>query len=91
MQFEWDPQKATSNFRKHGVSFREAASVFQDTLSTTYPDSDHSIGESRYVTIGLSRYGQLLVVAHTERGNLIRIISARRASRNEQRFYEASD
>lgn len=91
MQFEWNPQKATSNFQKHGVSFWEAATVFQDALSITYPDSDHSIGESRYVMIGLSRYGQLLVVAHAERGNRIRIISARRATRNEQRFYEESN
>lgn len=91
MQFEWNPQKATSNFQKHGVSFREAATVFQDALSITYPDSDHSIGENRYVMIGLSRYGQLLVVAHAERGNRIRIISARRATRNEQRFYEESN
>ena len=91
MQFEWDPQKATSNFQKHSVSFREAATVFQDALSITYPDSSHSIGESRYVMIGLSRYGQLLVVAHAERGNHIRIISARRATRNEQRFYEENN
>ncbi|PZD74024.1 hypothetical protein C1752_01566 [Acaryochloris thomasi RCC1774] len=91
MQFEWDPQKAIINFQKHGVSFREASTVFQDTLSMTYPDQDHSTGESRYVMIGLSRYGQLLVIAHTERANRIRIISARRATRNEQRFYEEDD
>lgn len=82
MQFEWDFQKATRNFQKHGFSFREAAMVFQDALSMTYPDSDHSIGESRYIMIGISRYGQLLVVAYAERGNRIRIISARRATRN---------
>ena len=88
MEFEWDPLKATSNVQKHNVSFQEAATVFQDVLSVTFPDPDHSIGESRYVMIGLSRYGQLLVVAHTERGDRIRIISARRTTRNEQRFYE---
>lgn len=91
MQFEWDPQKATINFQKHGVSFREAATVFQDMLSMTYPDPAHSTGERRYIMIGLSRYNQLLVIAHTERGNRIRIISARRATRNEQRFYESSN
>ena len=88
MEFEWDPRKASINLQKHTVSFHEAATVFQDPLSATYPDPDRSIGERRYVTIGLSRYGQLLVVAHTERGDLIRIISARRTTRKEQRFYE---
>lgn len=88
MEFEWDPLKATSNVQKHNVSFQEAATVFQDALSVTFPDPDHSMGESRYVIIGLSQYGQLLVVAHTERGDRIRIISARRTTQNEQRFYE---
>lgn len=88
MEFEWDPRKANINLQKHNVSFQEAATVFRDSLSVTFPDPDHSIGERRYVIIGLSRYGQLLVVAHTERGDLIRIISARRATRKEQRFYE---
>ncbi|MGH2414702.1 MAG: BrnT family toxin [Microcystaceae cyanobacterium] len=88
MKFEWNPDKASQNFKKHGVSFHEAATVFHDTLSTTFPDPDHSIAESRYVTIGLSRLGRLLVVAHTDRGDRIRIISARKATRQEQRFYE---
>lgn len=57
MKFEWDPKKASQNFQKHGVSFQEAATVFQDPLSMTYPDSDRSIGERRYVIIGLSRSG----------------------------------
>ncbi|NER48056.1 MAG: BrnT family toxin [Symploca sp. SIO1B1] len=88
MEFEWDPNKAQSNLKKHGISFNEAATVFGDFLSVTFPDPDHSIGESRYVTIGLSRFSQLLVVAHTDRGNRIRLISARRTTRQEQSFYE---
>ncbi|NJM64648.1 MAG: BrnT family toxin [Acaryochloris sp. RU_4_1] len=88
MEFEWNPQKSTKNFQKHHVSFKEAATVFQDALSVTFPDPDHSIGESRYVIIGLSCYGQLLVVAHAERGDRIRIISARKTTSKEQRFYE---
>ncbi|WGV23811.1 BrnT family toxin [Halotia branconii] len=88
MEFEWNPDKATLNFEKHGVSFQEAATVFNDPLSVTFTDPDHSIGESRYVIIGLSRFGQLLVVAHTDREEKIRIISARKATRQEKRFYE---
>ncbi|NER24820.1 MAG: BrnT family toxin [Symploca sp. SIO1C2] len=70
------------------LTYNEAATVFGDFLSVTFPDPDHSIGESRYVTIGLSRFSQLLVVAHTDRGNRIRLISARRTTRQEQSFYE---
>lgn len=88
MEFEWNPDKAALNFEKHGVSFQEAATVFNDPLSMTFPDPDHSIGESRYVIIGLSRFGQLLVVAHTDREGKVRIISARKATRQERRFYE---
>ncbi|WP_138502074.1 BrnT family toxin [Nostoc sp. PA-18-2419] len=88
MKFEWNPDKATLNFEKHGVSFQEAAIVFNDPLSITFPDPDHSIAESRYVIIGLSSFGQLLVVAHTDRQENIRIISARKATRQEKRFYE---
>lgn len=65
MEFEWNPDKAALNVEKHGVSFQEATSVFSDPLSVTFPDPDHSIGESRYIIIGISRFGQLLVVAHT--------------------------
>lgn len=89
MEFEWNPDKAKLNFEKHGVSFQEAATVFNDALSVTFPDPDHSIGENRYVIIGTSRFGQLLVVAHTDRGEKLRIISARKATRQEKRFYEA--
>ncbi|MDM9379113.1 BrnT family toxin [Chlorogloeopsis sp. ULAP01] len=88
MEFEWNPDKADRNLKKHGVSFKEAATVFGDTLSLTFPDPDHSIGENRYVTIGLSRYGRLLVVSHTDRDERIRIISTREATRQERRFYE---
>lgn len=88
MEFEWNPDKAVINLRKHGISFQEAATVFDDSLSVTFPDPDHSIGEDRYVIIGVSRSGQLLVVSHTDRGNRTRIISARRAARQERRFYE---
>ncbi len=65
MEFEWDPNKAVKNIKKHGVSFNEAATVFGDPLSTTFPDPDHSIQESRFIIIGLSRSGRALVVAHT--------------------------
>lgn len=88
MEFEWNPDKAALNLEKHGVSFQEAATVFDDPLSVTFPDPDHSTGESRYVIIGISRFGQLLVVAHTDRGEKVRIISARKATRQERRFYE---
>lgn len=88
MKFEWNSNKAETNYEKHNVSFEEAATVFDDSLSVTFPDPDHSIGESRYVIIGLSRFGQLLVVAHTDREERIRIISARKATRQERKFYE---
>lgn len=88
MEFEWNPNKAELNVEKHSVSFQEAATVFNDSLSVTFPDPDHSIGENRYVIIGVSRFGQLLVVAHTDRGEKVRIISARKATRQERRFYE---
>jgi len=88
IEFEWNPKKAAKNLRKHGVSFEEAATVFADTLSATVPDPDHSVGEDRYITIGLSRGYRLLMVAHTERGKRIRIISARELTRKERKQYE---
>lgn len=88
MQFEWDEAKAASNFEKHGVSFREVNSVFRDTLSRTFPDPFHSLEEERYITIGESAQATLLVIAHTDRGEKIRIISAREATDQERRFYE---
>ena len=87
-RFDWDPAKAAANLRKHGVSFEEAASVFFDPLAYTFDDPDHSLGERRFVTFGLSQAGHLLAVMHTERGRVIRIISARRATRNERAIYE---
>ena len=88
MRFTWDPPKDAANQKKHGVGFREAASVLEDPLSTTFPDPAHSREEQRYVTIGRSRLGATLVVAHTDRQDRIRIISARRATPRERRFYE---
>lgn len=87
MQFEWDRTKAVANLRKHRVSFQEASTVLFDPLSMTFPDPA-SEGEQRFVTIGTSALGQLLVVAHTDRGGTIRLISARRATRRERGFYE---
>jgi hypothetical protein len=76
VEFEWDLRKAAVNPRKHGVSFEEAATAFGDFLSTTARDPDHSSGEERYITVGLSNLGWLLMVAHAEHGDRIRIISA---------------
>ena len=91
MKFTWDPNKAEENLTAHGVDFREAATVFDDPLSTTFPDSDHSVGERRFLIIGLSARGRILVVSHTETGDTIRIISARSATRRERRFYEKDE
>jgi uncharacterized protein len=84
----WDPDKAAANHDKHGVEFQDAATVFTDPLSATFPSEDHSESEARFITIGKSTKGQLLVVAHTEEDDIIRIISARQATRQERRFYE---
>ncbi len=88
LRFGWDDAKAQSNFAKHGVAFEEAASVFGDPLALTFTDPDHSLGEKRWLTFGVSYSGRLLVVAHTERGRFIRIISARKATRRERGVYE---
>jgi uncharacterized DUF497 family protein len=88
LQFKWDPRKAATNRLKHGVPFQEAATVFDDPLAITYLDPDHSEGESRWLTFGISVEVRLLVVAHTEGGDTIRIVSARRATRNERKIYE---
>lgn len=88
MRFEWNTLKAAGNLRKHGVSFDEAASVFFDPLSATGSDPDHSLEERRFVTFGMSSSGRLLVVAHTERDDAIRIITAREATRAEREIYE---
>ena len=88
LRFTWDPAKAAANLRKHGVSFIEASTAFADALSSTIPDPDHSEGEERFLLLGLSDRGRLLVVAHLEAGDLIRIISARLATRRERKTYE---
>ena len=88
LHFEWDGEKAAANLKKHKVSFREATTVFGDPLSLTISDPDHSDTERRFVYVGRSHRGRLLVVSYTERGERIRIINARRANRSEQRQYE---
>ena len=91
MDLDWDPGKDAANLRKHGVTFREAATVLADPLSTTFPDVDHSASEQRLLTVGMSVEGRLLVVAHTENDNIIRIISARPVTRLERQFYEENE
>jgi uncharacterized DUF497 family protein len=88
LDFEWDERKARSNLAKHGVSFEEAATIFGDPLSLTIPDPAHSQAENRFIIIGQSHQRKLLVVVHTERGDNIRVISARRASKRERKAYE---
>jgi hypothetical protein len=86
--FEWDANKAASNLAKHKVSFEAAATVFGDPQSVTIPDPAHSHAENRFIILGRSHQGRLLVVVHTERGDNVRIISARPASRRERKYYE---
>jgi len=88
MDFEWDPSKAASNLRKHKVSFAEAATVLRDPLSITVPDPDHSLDEDRYIAVGMSNRSRLLIVALAERGNRVRIISARELTKRERQAYE---
>jgi uncharacterized DUF497 family protein len=88
LTFEWDLRKARSNLSKHAVSFEAASTVFSDPASLTISDPDHSLLEPRHITMGLAFNGKLLVVAHTDRGDNIRIISARPASRKERKLYE---
>jgi uncharacterized DUF497 family protein len=90
-QVTWDEEKARSNLRDHRVSLAEAATVFLDPLARTIPDPDHSEGEVRYLTIGLSRQGRLVIVSYTERPGQIRLISGRRATRRERRNYEEDE
>ncbi len=89
MQFTWDKNKADSNYRKHGVSFEEATTVFGDFLAATFPDNDHSIDEERFITLGISVAERLLLVAHTENENITRIVSARSATTHERKVYES--
>ena len=86
--FEWDPQKAASNLKEHGVSFEEAITVFGDLLSMNMSDPDHSEGEQRFIVLGNSAHSRLVVVSYTERPPRTRIISARLATRRERHQYE---
>ncbi|WP_445634943.1 BrnT family toxin [Nostoc sp. DSM 114161] len=86
--FEWHEEKAKENLQKHGISFEEAKTVFNDPFSITISDPNHSVNEERYIDIGLSLRGQLLVVVYTERQFSIRIISCRRATKAERKVYE---
>lgn len=88
MRFEWDGRKAALNLAEHAVSFEEASTALRDPLSATARDPDHSVGEHRFITIGLGSSGRLLVVSHTQRGEVIRMISARFATKSERKIYE---
>lgn len=88
MHFEWDVPKASTNLKKHGISFDEGATVFLDPLAISGADPDHSLDESRYITFGISSLGRLLVVSHTYRGSVNRLISVRRVTRAERKIYE---
>jgi hypothetical protein len=88
IEFEWDEDKATSNLAKHGVSFDEAKTVFGDPLAVTLNDPEHSFDEQRFIDVGLSEYGELLVVSYTERADKIRLISCRQATGAERKQYE---
>ena len=88
MPFDWDADKAAENLRRPRVSFEEAVTVFRDPLSRTFPDPEHSAGEERYLDIGHSERGRLLIVSYTERQGQVRIISARLATHKERRSYE---
>jgi uncharacterized DUF497 family protein len=91
VNFEWDPRKAAQNRRKHGVSFHEAATVLGDPLALTYHDPDHSVVEQRFITAGISKAGRLLIVAHADHGENVRIISAREMTLGERKHYEEKD
>jgi len=88
VNFEWDPGKARKNRRKHRISFQEAATVFGDPLAVTYPDPDHSLSEQRFITLGMSSTGRVLMVAHVDRDENVRIVSARRTTQRERKSYE---
>jgi uncharacterized protein len=90
IQFQWNDKKAKQNYKKHSVSFKEASTVFYDPLSATFDDIYHSINEVRFITIGFSSYGRLLVVSHTDRGESVRIINARPATAHERKKHEGN-
>jgi uncharacterized DUF497 family protein len=86
--FDWNPEKAKANLRKHQIDFEEASTIFDDPQFITFLDEEHSADEERYITIGLSNKNRLLMVAHTERNDQIRIISARKVTNREEKFYQ---
>jgi uncharacterized protein len=88
LRFQWDSAKAAANLAKHGISFEEASTVFRDPLSVTDQDPDHSLDEERFITFGVSTNGRLLVVAHADQDDTIRIISTRSATPAERKIYE---
>lgn len=88
LTFEWDTEKSETNFAKHKVKFEEAKTVYNDPFLRTFPDPEHSDSEPPYLNIGYSLKHRILVVVHTERNDNIRIISCRKATKNERRFYE---
>lgn len=88
MKLDWDSSKAAANLHKHGVSFEEAGTVFGDPMGLTFDDPDHSTGEQRFLTFGVSRAHRFLIVSYTERDDVTRIISARKMSRQERDIYE---
>jgi len=90
LNFEWDEAKAKLNINKHGVTFEEASTVFNDALSTTFPDPSHSFNENRYIILGMTLFSKLLVISHIYRDSNVRIISARSATKKEKQFYENS-
>lgn len=88
LTFEWDEEKSRANVRKHGVAFEEAKTVFSDPFAMTISDPEHSSEEDRYIDMGMSSRGRILVVWYTERGRNIRIIGSRKATRSQRRQYE---
>ena len=91
MEFEWDPNKAKANLRKHHVSFEEGTTAFKDALAAIYEDPDHSVRERRYLMIGSSGRGRLLHIAFADRGERIRIINARKVTKKERELYEKEE
>ena len=89
MKFQWDAGKASKNEGKHGIAFQEALSAFADPLSITYPDPMHSFDEDRYLLLGISAENHVLVVSHVYRADCVQIISARKATPRERKFYES--
>lgn len=90
IEFEWDERKAQSNLQKHGVDFNEAVTVFDDPFAKYFDDYFHSLGEERFIVIGYSQYNTLLVVNFTNRNQSVRIISSRKATKKEKKFYEVN-